>query len=40
MEERINDIDKRLTSLENMHKSAFVILGLIGTAFIIAALKK
>jgi hypothetical protein len=38
-EERINDIDKRLTNLENMHKMAFVVFGLLGVGFIISALK-
>ena len=40
MEERINDIDKRLKSLENMHKSAFIVFALIGAAFVIYGLKK
>lgn len=35
MEEKILDIDKRLTSLENMHKFAFVGISIIAIVLII-----
>lgn len=38
MEEKINDIDKRLTILENMHKVAIPIV--LGIAFVYIFFKK
>ena len=29
MEDRINDIDNRLTNLETMHKVAFFVIGVV-----------
>lgn len=34
MEEKIKDIDQRLTALENMHNVAFFIIIVLGVGFI------
>lgn len=35
MEERISDIDKRLKSLENLHKYGFLAIGIIALVLIL-----